>query len=295
MEFRELEAFVAVAEELHFGEAARRLHVSQSALSEQIRRLEADLGTELLHRTSRRVELSAAGVVFLERCRALLEDAALAVESTRRAADGSAGHLRIGYVGSTLYGVVPVVVGRMRRTHPGVTLELVERKTAPQVETLRDGTQDIGFVHRPPTEPDGLALHDLEDEAVHVVMPDGHALADPTGAIGWGELAGHDVVLFPRDLEPDTYDLFVDGAARAGVTLQVVQEATGLPTILGLVRAGIGIAFVVESVAETLDPAVFATRELATGLRVTIALAWDPDSTNPAVSTILRLALPAGA
>lgn len=295
MEFRELEAFVAVAEELHFGRAARRLHISQPALSQQIQRLETDLGAPLLRRTSREVALTAAGTVFLERCRVLLGDVADAIASTQRVADGRSGRLDIGYVGSTLYGVVPQVVDRLRRTHPDIHLDLIERKTAPQLAALAAGEQDVGFVHRPAELPDGILLEDLITERIVVLVPPAHALARETGPLAWAALADVDVVLFPRELEPDTHDLLTTAARDGGIQLRIAQEARGLPTILSLVRAGVGMAFVVESVAEALDPAAAAVQELEIPPEVTTSLAWTTDGDNPAVAALLRLCLPPAA
>lgn len=289
MEFRELEAFVAVAEELHFGRAAQRLHLSQPALSQQVQRLEADLGTTLLHRSSREVTLTAAGEVFLDRCRALLGDVAQAVDATRRVADGVAGHLDVGYVGSALYGLLPVVVARLRRLHPAVELVLTERKTAPQLDMLRTGGQDLGIVHRPADTPRDLVLHDVETEEVLVALPEDHPLADGTGAVNHADLSGTPFVLFPREIEPDTHDLLLGHAAEQGLEVDVVQEATGLPTILGLVRARVGAAFVVEGVAEHVAASGITFRPLSTPTSITTSVAWSEDTSNPAVATFLRV------
>lgn len=289
MEFREIEAFVAVAEELHFGRAARRLHLSQPALSQQIQRLETDLAVTLLQRTSREVSLTAAGSLFLERCRVLLGDVADAVVSTRGVAEGRRGQLRIGYVGSTLYGLLPVVVARLRRLHPDLELLLEERKTAPQLGLLASGDQDVGMLHRPPDQPAGLLLHDVETEEVMVALPGDQALAGDEGPLEWEALADVPIVLFPRELEPHTYDLLVGHAANHDVDLRVVQEGTGLPTILGLARAGVGAAFVVAGVAANASDDGLVFRALRDPATITTAIAWDPETTNPAVDTFLRV------
>lgn len=202
MEFRELEAFVAVAEELHFGRAAARLHLSQPALSQQIQRLEADLGATLLQRSSRAVSLSPAGTVFLDRCRALLGDVADAVEDARRAADGRSGLLSIGYVGSALYGLLPDVVARLRRLHPAIELTLTERKTAPQLALLLDDQQDVAIIHRPERPPADLAIHDIETNDVVVALPPGHPESGPEAPLAWGRSPGPRLFCSPRRLSP---------------------------------------------------------------------------------------------
>lgn len=288
MEFRELEAFVAVAEELHFGRAASRLHLSQPALSQQIQRLEADLGATLLNRSSREVSLTPAGAVFLDRCRALLGGVAQAVEDTRRMADGRSGHVDVGYVGSALYGLLPDVVARMRRLHPGVELTLTERKTAPQISLLVAGEQDVGIIHRPDTSPTGLVMHDLEVNDVMIALPAGHPLADGDSALQWADLTGTPFVLFPAAIEPDTHAMLHRKAVQEGLTIDVVQEAVGLPTILGLVAAGVGAAFVVDAVAAHAPPLGIAFRRLQRPSEIVTAVMWDPDSVNPAVGTLLQ-------
>ena len=151
MELRQLRYFVAVAEELHFRRAAARLHISQPPLSQQIKRLEEELGLRLLVRTRRSVQLTPAGAAFLRDARALLAELDRAVATARRLDAGQTGRLRVSFVGSALLSIVPGAVQRFRASHAGVEIELRERPTVEQLRALAAGVLDVGLV-RPPID-----------------------------------------------------------------------------------------------------------------------------------------------
>ena len=178
MELRHLRYFVAVAEERHFGRAAARLHIAQPPLSQQIRRLEAELGEPLLYRTTRSVELSPAGEVLLERSREILAAVDAAVDDARRAARGEYGRLAIGFTGSSTYEMLPSLAAALRRELPGVVLDLRgELLTPAQVARLLDGTLDLGLL-RPPVHERDLDTEVLRSEPLIAVLPESHPLAD---------------------------------------------------------------------------------------------------------------------
>ena len=149
MELRQVRYFVAVAEELHFGRAARRVHVAQPALSKQVMNLERELGAQLLDRRGRKVELTEAGRVFLERARVILEGVAEAELATARAGSGETGRLTIGFTGMALYGVAPRVVKAFGERYPAVDFALREMRTPAMTEALLGRRVDIGFLHPP--------------------------------------------------------------------------------------------------------------------------------------------------
>lgn len=292
VELRDLTSFVAVAETLHFGRAAERVHVSQPTISQQVRRLEDELGVTLLQRDSRNVALTAAGAAFLERARAILGDVSDAVDRARDVGAGTAGHLVVGYVGSTLYGVVPPLVARFRQAHPGVELTLAERKTAGQFAAMREGTQDIGIIHRAPGAITGFTVRDLQREGLRVAVPAGFALARPGEVpVRVSELDGLPLVLFPRQLEPDTYDRIRGLYASHAATPRIVQEATGLHTLLGLVASRLGIAFVTDEVGRNLGRPGIVCRPVVGSPTVTTSVAWPTaaEETNPAVRRFAAL------
>ena len=247
MELRQLRYFVAVAEELHFRRAAERLHISQPPLSQQIRALEDELGFTLLVRTRRRVELTPAGAAFLRDARTLLAELEGAVATARRIDAGQTGRLRINFVGSALFSIVPGTVERFRAARPGVEIELRERATVDQLRAVRAGVADVGLV-RPPIDHDGeLRVQTVLRERTVAALPAGHALTALT-RVPLRRLAAEPLVLFPRDQAPGFHDLLIDSLAGAGVAPRVIQYAPEMLTIMGLVAAGTGVSLVPASV-----------------------------------------------
>src|SRR5262245_33242637 len=288
MDLHELESFVMVAEELHFGRAAARAHVSQPALSQRIRRLERELGFTLFTRDRRRVELTPAGAVLFPRARRLLADADAMVDAAERVAEGRGGVVRVGYVTSALYGPIPIVVGWLREHEPDIDLALEECKTGRQLELLEQGRLDAGFVHLPDRGAPHLRTRELGREPQVLALPAGHALA-ASEAVAFAELAGEPIVLFPRELDPDTYDRIVHACATQGFTPNVVQEAPNLQALIGLVASGLGVAFVAASTAAALQPAGVVFRPLAPAiLELTNAFVWRDDGDNRALEALVK-------
>ena len=249
MELRQLRYFVAVAEELHFRRAAARLHISQPPLSQQIARLEEELGCRLLSRTRRRVELTAAGEAFLRDARSMLDELDVAVATVRRIGTGQAGLLRVNFVGSALLSIVPGIIQSFRRGRPDVEIELRERSTLEQLRALAGGLLDVGLV-RPPIDADeALVAEVVMRERTVAAIPSEHALAKRT-RISLRSLAAEPLVLFPREQAPGFHDLLTGRLAATGRSPHVVQYAPEMTTIIGLVAAGIGLSPVPASVAE---------------------------------------------
>ena len=194
MELRHLRYFVAVAEERHFGRAAERLHIAQPPLSQQIRRLETELGVTLLHRTTRSVEVAPAGEVLLARAKEVLAAVDDAVEDTRRAARGEFGRLAIGFTGSATYALLPRLAAALRSALPGVVLDLRgELLTPAQVARLLDGSLDLGVL-RPPVRERALCVEVVRSDPLIAVLPEGHRLA-AADAVPLEELADEPFVV----------------------------------------------------------------------------------------------------
>ena len=177
MELRQLRYFVAVAEELHFGRAAYRLRIAQPALSRQIQALEKDLLVQLLFRNRRRVQVTPAGQVFLERARLILARADEAVLATQRAGGGVSGTLNLGFVGSATYDVLPSVLREFLQAAPHVDLTLSEMTVHAQIEALTEKRIDIGLL-RLPAKTEGLVFRRIAREPLYVALPGSHRLAD---------------------------------------------------------------------------------------------------------------------
>jgi len=247
VELRQLRYFVAVAEELHFRRAAERLHISQPPLSQQIRALEEELGFALLIRTRRRVELTPAGAAFLRDARTLLAELEGAVATARRIDAGQTGRLRVSFVGSALFSIVPRVVERFRHSRPDVEIELHERPTIDQLRAVRAGVVDVGLV-RPPIDDDaGLRVQTVLRERTMAALPSAHELAR-LSRVPLSRLAAEPLVLFPREQAPGFHDLLIDSLAGARATPRVIQYAPEMLTIIGLVAAGTGVSLVPASV-----------------------------------------------
>jgi len=245
MEHRLLRAFVAVAEELHFGRAARRLHLSQPPLSMQIRRLESQLGTRLFERDRRGVALTAPGETLLGRARHLLAEADRARAEVERVASGAAGVFSIAYTAAATHRLLPRVVPLIRARMPEARLELTELRSAEQVQAVRDGRIELGLVCAPVDALD-LALHPLEQERLAVALWQDHPLARRT-YLRPRDLDGQPYVGVRPDIEPG-WALAARRAIHAtGARLDIVQETDTKIAMLGLIAARIGISVVGES------------------------------------------------
>lgn len=290
MELRQLESFLAVADELHFGRAAERVHLSQPALSQQIKRLERELGVELFARTQRSVALTAAGEALLEPAARILDDTVDLVTIARRAADGTTGSLGLGYVGSALFSVVPPLMQALADEAPGIDVTMIERKTEEQLDAMRSGELDVGVIKQPQQPPAGFEVVPVFTETIGVALPDRHRFAGKE-EIDLAELADDPFVIFPRDAEPDTFDTLMAACTDAGFTARIAQTGTSLQTVLGLVASGIGAAFVVESVMEnSRRDGVSYVRLTPPTPQLTTALALPLDSRNPAVAVFAEIA-----
>lgn len=286
MELRHLRAFVAVAEEKHFGRAADRLHMAQPPLSQQIRRLEQELGVELLHRTTRRVELSPAGAVLLDRARGILAEVEAATADTQRAARGEVGKLAVGFTGSATYALLPALANALRTQLPGVELDLRgELLTPAQVSGLHAGTLDLGLL-RPPVRDRELAVEVVVREPLIAVVPQSHPLAERSH-IPVEELAHEPFVAYPSHFRSVLHDAVEEVCADHGFTPQVALEVAETATLVSFVAAGLGVSLVPLSVTRfAVVGAVY--RPLAgEPTQVELALAYRREDTTPVLARAL--------
>jgi DNA-binding transcriptional LysR family regulator len=246
MELRHLRYFLAVAEELHFGRAAARLHIAQPPLSQQIRRLEQELGVALFDRDRRRVELTPAGRAFLAETRQVLAQAERAVRTAQRAGRGEIGRLAIGFVPSADLDVLPGALRVWGARFPEVEVELHAMLPDEQVQALRDRRLDVGLV-RLPVDAGELAVESIQREPLVAVLPAGHLLA-ARGRVALAGLRGDPMILFPRRIAPGYHDLFVDACRRAGFVPRIARETESIQTNLGLVAAGLGVTLMPASI-----------------------------------------------
>ncbi len=289
MELRHLRYFVTVAEELHFGRAARKLHISQPPLSMQIRALENELGVTLLKRTQRSVALTQAGNALLGEARHILARVDQAVLMTRRASRGEIGELAIGFISVADYNVLPVVLREFRRAFPLVNLTLRESTTDAQIRDLLAGRIDVGFVLPPINEPSLESIPILREPLI-AALPDKHPLARKPGKLALENLRDAPFILFPRPYAPGLYDDVVSCCKAAGFSPRVGQEAIQMQTIVSLVSAELGVALIPASLTNLRRTGV-TYKALKGGSPLTeVHLAWRRGDDLPALRVFVEVA-----
>lgn len=287
-----LTCFIAVAEELHFGRAAERLHMTQPPLSRQIQQLESELGVNLIDRTTRSVTLTPAGVAFLPDARRIVQLAEGAALNVKRVPAGDLGTVVVGFTAASAHAILPRLLDTARVQLPDVKLDLREMVSAAQIEGLMTGELDLGMA-RPPLKRPGLVSRPLLHEQLIAAVPAGHPLLDMSRQLTLGDLDGQDMIMYSPVQARYFNELLISTFTIAGATPRYVQYVTQVHTMLVLVRSGIGIALVPASAA-TLHPEGVVFRSLGAFRERPVELdaVWRSDSTNPALLRLLRDVLP---
>lgn len=245
MELRHLRYFVTVAAERSFSRASEKLHIAQPPLSRQIQQLEAELGTQLLHR-GRPITLTESGRYFFEQALQVLQRTDEIRAITRRIGVGKKQQFGIGFVASTLYGTLPDLIREFRLIAPDVEIVLSELTTLEQAAALREGRIDIGF-GRLRFDDDGLTRRVIREEKLSAAVPHGHVLSR-IKRLKLKHTADEPLILYPRTPRPSYADQVLSFYRKMGLEPKVGFEARELQTALGLVAAGVGIALVPSSV-----------------------------------------------
>jgi DNA-binding transcriptional LysR family regulator len=282
----ELQAFVTLAEHLHFGRAADLLHVTQPALSKQIQRLEERVGGQLVARGYRDVRLTEAGHVLLTRARLVLQESSSALDAAHKAVRGELGVLRIGFGLATIEELLPDVLVRFRTKYPGVELRLQDMSTPTQVTALAQGQIDVGFVRLPVTKSRVQTRPVLHERLVLAYGARGPW--HPQG--GLASLAGAPFVTIARATSATFHDHVLAVCRAAGFSPKIVQETNELFTMLMLVRAGMGVALAPSS-AKARRPKDVRFKELSIADAAwDIGVAWSPDRrVEPVIRAFLDL------
>src|SRR5579859_5157669 len=239
IELRYLGSFIAVAETRHFRRAAEQRHLTQPALSQQIAKLEQVLGVQLLERNRHQVTLTPAGELFLVEAQKVLEQADHAVHIAQRAARGEVGELSIGYVGSILYGFLPRTIQVFQERFPQIELKLQELSSSRQITQLQKQTIDVGVLYAPVHEPT-IQVERILRVPLWIAVPARRRLARRE-RVSLPELGQEPMLLPTREEEPALHDYLIGLFQQAGYVPNVVQEASQIQTLLGLVALGIGI------------------------------------------------------
>jgi DNA-binding transcriptional LysR family regulator len=250
IELRLWRQFAAVADTLHFGQAAVRLHMTQPPLTQAIAQLERTLGVRLFDRTKRSVQLTSAGAALLPTVLDLLARAQALPAQARAAAQGEVGRLRLGFVSTVGFALLPQWVRGFRAQYPNVQLDLLEATGDVQLQGLERGELDAGFMlHAPGFAPVGLSRCLITQEPLVLAMPEQHAMAAQS-TLRLADVLADPLVIFPRRIAPSLYDSIFALYHGAGFLPAVAQEAIQMQTIVNLVSAGLGVAWVPDSVRQ---------------------------------------------
>ena len=287
MELRHLRYYIAVAEECHFGRAAERLHIAQSPLSQQIKQLEADVGVQLLTRSTRRVQLTPAGERFLLRAREVLAQVDAATAEARRVDVGVVGQVTIGFTGSATYELLPRISKVLQLELPDVSLDLRgELLTPAQVAGLLDGRIDVGVL-RPPVGDADLSVRSLRHEPLIAVLPETHRLAG-SEHVAISDLRDEPFVGYPSHHRSVVHDAVQDACRQAGFSPQPTEVAE-TSTLVSFVAAGRGVALVPRSVQHLRITGATYRPLTGTVPTVELALATRRSDPSPAVARVVEL------
>jgi DNA-binding transcriptional LysR family regulator len=254
MDLRQLRCFIAVAEEMHFGRAAERLHMAPTALSRLVRTLENEIGVTLLTRTTRAVTLTRAGLGFLDDAKSILVRTEDAARSARETATGSGMILRIGAIDSASASFLPAALNGLRTKYPTVNIQLSEAMTGPQLQMLRTGRLDLALIRAPSTQSE-FPFEVLRVEKLVALLPVNHRLASKE-RVSIADLAEDPVIIPAKRARPYAYDMVMAAFADGGLVPHILQETTEKPAMLAMVAAGMGIALVPDWVADISRPGV---------------------------------------
>ncbi|HEX3140554.1 MAG TPA: LysR family transcriptional regulator [Rhizobacter sp.] len=286
IELRVWRQFLVLAETLHFGRAAQKLHITQPPLTLAIQQLEARLGVPLFERTRRQVSLTPAGQALIEPVRQLLQQAASLAGIAQSAGHGAVGRLRLGFVSTVGFGPLPIWLRGFREAEPGVEVVLREATTDVQLRAFEQGEADAGFVlHAPNMAPEGgaqpLSRLSVSIEPMVLAVPESSEL-NSARRLTLAQILAQPLIIFPRGIAPSLYDAVLAFYHRHGTSLAIAQEAIQMQTIVNLVSAGLGLAWVPESVTTLQRPGV-VYRRLPTALvaaspRAETSLVWPADA-----------------
>jgi len=287
MELRHLKYFVAVAEELHFGRAAKKLNIAQPPLSQQIMNLEEELGIKLFDRSRRNIQITAAGSHFLKEARQVLLHVEQSAEKARRIHVGKAGRLVVGFVGSVIHTFLPEGLRLFRERFPEVDLDLHEMNTAEQITSLHAKRIDVGFLY-PGDQNSMLASKTLTVAPLLAVLHNSHHLAGRK-TVHIKQLAHESFIANTRSSEPVVRDAFISLCHAAGFSPSITQEAGQVQTVLGLVASGMGVCLLPDFIKNIRRPGVQYIPLSGPPAEVRLAVVWRGDDASVLVKSFVNV------
>ena len=288
MELRHLRYFVAVGEEQHYGRAADKLHVAQPALSRQIQDLENEIGFQLFERLPRGVKLSAAGSLFLEDARRVLQQVNEATARATRVARGQSGTLRLGFTeNSSWHGVVPRSIRKFRERHPDAELKLHPAGSVEQIEDIQRGRVDAGFMYNILKDDEDIDHLSVAIDHLELAVSKGHPLSKKK-KLRLRDLVDAPFIWFPRQEGPEFYDGVMQQCYRGGLkSPRIVQEAGNEATVLSLVSHGMGVGWINETARWRCPKQVAILSVADLNIRLPMVLVWRKDNSSPLLASFI--------
>lgn len=287
MNLRSIRCFLAVAEELHFGRAAKRLNISQPPLTQHIKSLEAELSATLFQRTKRSVRITEAGIALLGEARRLIGQADGLRHVVQRADKGSSGYLRAGFITSSVFTDTRKLYAKMSHGVPGVTVMWQEMNSSEQIEALHEGKIDIAFLHTPAHHP-GLSARLIVRDPMVMAMSDTHHLARRR-QVRLSDFGADDFVLPLRHMSPIFYDSIIAACRAAGISPAIPpHQPRNLLTILSLVSVGAGVSVIPSTLASAGFPGVTFIRIRGEAPIAEVSALWKPDNRSAVLARALQ-------
>ncbi|WP_371362763.1 HTH-type transcriptional regulator GltC [Sporomusa rhizae] len=286
MEFRNFLYFVTLAEELHFGNAAKKLNMSQPPLSQQIQKFEEELGAKLFERSHKQVKLTVAGRALLPEAKKILKQTSNAIDIVKKASRGEYGEIRISYGETASFRGLSNIMKKYREQYPLVEIVLSEMATAEQIAALKDGKIDVGFIHPPKQFTDLEHQYVLTDPLI-AVLPENHPLASCT-EIPLTALKD-EVFVIPRKESGPLVDYIIEACEGEGFSPRIARHDVMRLTVSTLVAGGAGIAVLPESSTQVITPGTVCVKLLQGNLGIELHAATRKNDNNAVVSNFLRV------
>jgi len=287
LEFRHLHYFLVLADTLHYREAAEKLYISQSALSQQIQRLEFILGKNLFIRTNRKVSLSPEGIIFKQEATLIQNQAALSMERWKSAVSGKQGLLKIGFVGSAMQKYLPSVIKKFSDTHPNIEFYLNDLSNTAQLASLEAGQIDIGFIRSNVVAPT-MEIKSVFKEKFALVLPKDHAISKANFK-NVSQLSEESFILFPNKNSQMYYDQIVALCNDHGFAPKISHRSIHAPTIFKLVEGGLGISIVPNSLRDKSNTKIKFIELNNVPQETELFAVWNKKKTNMALPYFLEV------
>ncbi len=288
MELRHLKYFVAVAEELHFGNAAKKLHIAQPPLSQQIKDLENELKTKLFYRTKREVSLTSSGEVFFKDAKQILEAAEKAKQNALRALRGETGSLSIAFIVSATYSILPDILKEYHQKFPGIELSIHEMSPQEQITAIKEKRVNVGFL-RTPINDDALQTVVLTKEPLLVAIPINNIKAK-LKSIQLNDLKDENFIMFAPRHGPGIYNTTMDLFKKSNIIPKIKYEVDHIQAMLALVSSGLGIAFVPLSISTLMKRSIVYKQLQSNKSLIELSVAYLPENQSSALASFLQIA-----